>query len=328
MTAKPLIAVTRKLPDAGMEMLTQASDVDFRVFPEDRPPTRVEMIELFRGARAAITLVTDPVDGEVLDACPDLRALANYAVGYDNIKVPDATARGVYVTNTPGVLTETTADFTFALLIAAARRVVEAADYVREGKWKTWSPTLFLGWDLHDATIGIVGYGRIGKQVARRAAGFDMRVLVNNRSPVEAGDIATAVDLDLLLKESDFVCLNVALTPETNGMIGKRELELMKPSAILINAARGPVVQTDALYEALVNGVIAGAALDVTDPEPLPPDHPLIGLPNCLIAPHIASATVATRSKMATMAVSNALAAVRGQRPPNLVNESTWTEAS
>jgi glyoxylate reductase len=324
MSDKPVIAVSRRLPDAGMEMLSHADDVEFRVFGEDRPPTRDELIALLQGASAAVTLVTDPVDGELLDACPGLKSISNYAVGYDNINVPEATARGVFVTNTPGVLTETTADFTFALLIAAARRVVEAADFVREGKWTTWSPTLLLGWDLHDATIGIVGYGRIGKQVGKRAAGFDMKVLVNNRSPLAEGDIATAVDLDVLLRESDFVCLNVALTPETTGMIGKRELELMKPSAILINAARGPVVQTDALYDALVNGVIAGAALDVTDPEPLPPDHPLIGLPNCLIAPHIASATVATRSRMATMAISNALAAVRGQRPPNLVNESTW----
>jgi glyoxylate reductase len=324
MSAKPIIAVTRRLPDAGMEMLAQATDIEARVFDLDRPPTREEMIELFSGATAAVTFVTDPVDGEVLDACPDLKALANFAVGYDNINVPEATERGVHVTNTPGVLTETTADFTFALLIAAARRVVEAADYVREGKWETWSPTLFLGWDLHGATLGIVGYGRIGREVAKRAAGFDMRILVNNRSPIAEDDIATAVDLDVLLRESDFVCLNVALTPETRGMIGKRELALMKPSALLINAARGPVVQTDALYDALTTGVIAAAALDVTDPEPLPPDHKLIGLPNCLIAPHIASATIATRSKMATMAVSNAIAVARGQRPPNLVNESTW----
>ena len=325
MPTKPVIAVTRRLPDAGMDMLAAADDVDVRVFPEDRPPTRDEMIKLFQGATAAITLVTDPVDGAVLDASPTVKGLANFAVGYDNIKIADATERGVQVTNTPGVLTETTADFTFALLIAAARRVVEASDYVRAGKWETWSPTLLLGWDLHNATIGIVGYGRIGKEVGKRAAGFDMRVLVNNRSPLDEGDIATAVDLDVLLKESDFVCLNVALTDETRGMIGKRQLELMKPSAILINAARGPVVQTDALYDALTNGTIAAAALDVTDPEPLPPDHPLIGLPNCLIAPHIASATVATRSKMATMAATNALAVARGTRPPNLVNESTWS---
>lgn len=321
MSNKPVIAVTRRLPEAGMAMLAGASDIEARVFPLDRPPTRPELIELLQGASAAITFVTDPVDGAVLDAAPDLKVLANFAVGYDNINVPDATSRGVLVTNTPGVLTETTADFTFAILIAAARRVVEAADYVRAGKWETWSPTLFLGWDLHGATIGIVGYGRIGREVGKRAAGFDMRILVNNRSPLADDDIATAVDLDVLLKESDFVCLNVALTPETRGMIGKRELELMKPSAILVNAARGPVVQTDALYDALKTGVIAAAALDVTDPEPLPPDHPLIGLPNCLVVPHIASATVATRSKMATMAVSNALAVVRGQQPPNPVNQ-------
>lgn len=324
MSLRPIVAVTRRLPDAGMAMLAAATDVESRVFHEDRPPSRSELLQLLDGATAAVTFVTDPIDGDVLDSNPGLKVLANFAVGYDNIDVPAATKRRVIVTNTPGVLTETTADFTFALLISAARRVVEASDYVRAGKWKTWSPTLFLGQDLHGATIGIVGYGRIGREVGKRAAGFDMKVLVNNRSPLQSGDRATAVDLDVLLAESDFVCLNVALTPETRGMIGKRELALMKPSAILINAARGPVVQTEALYEALTTGVIAGAALDVTDPEPLPADHPLIGLENCLIAPHIASATVATRARMATMAVSNALAVVRGEIPPNPVNNVSF----
>jgi glyoxylate reductase len=324
MSDKPLIAVTRVLPDAGMEMLHAASDIELRVWPDELPPDRDQLDRLLDGASGAITLVTDPVDGALLDRHPDLKVVANFAVGYDNIDVMAASERNVLVTNTPGVLTETTADFAFALLISAARRIVEGADYVRAGKWQTWGPTLLLGHDVHGATIGIVGYGRIGREVAKRAAGFSMRILAFDQQPISPDDIAQAVDLDTLLKESDFVCLNVALTDETRGMIGERELGLMKPSAILINAARGPVVQTEALYDALTSGQIAGAALDVTDPEPLPADHPLIQLPNCLIVPHIASASIATRSKMATMAAANALEGVRGNRPPNLVNESVW----
>jgi len=325
MSEKPVIVVTRQLPDAGMQLLAEAADVETRVWPHDLPPSRTDLIELLQGATAAITLVTDPVDGPLLDVLPGLKAVANCAVGYDNIDVPAATERGVLITNTPGVLTETTADFAFALVISAARRIVEAADYVREGHWKTWSPNLFLGQDLHDATIGIVGFGRIGQEVAKRATGFSMRILTIDRG--KRPDVPFAVeytDLDSLLRESDFVCLTVALNDDTRGMIGARELGLMKPTAMLINAARGPVVQTDALVEALINRTIAAAALDVTDPEPLPVDHPLVSMPNCTIAPHIASATVATRSKMATMAVNNALAAVRGERPVNLVNTEAW----
>ncbi|CAN5356763.1 D-glycerate dehydrogenase [soil metagenome] len=328
MMSKPVIVVTRQLPDAGMNLLAEASDVETRVWPHDLPPSREELLDLLRGASAAITLVTDPIDGPLLDALPDLKTIANCAVGYDNIDVPAATERGVLVCNTPGVLTETTADFAFALVITAARRIVEAADYVREGRWKTWSPNLFLGQDLHDATIGIIGFGRIGQEVAKRAAGFSMRILTIDRG--KRPDVKLEVeytDLDSLLRESDFVCLTVALNDETRGLIGSRELGLMKPTAMLINAARGPVVQTDALLEALTNGTIAAAALDVTDPEPLPADHPLVSLPNCVIVPHIASATVATRSKMATMAVNTALSAIRGTRPANLVNPEAWKHA-
>jgi glyoxylate reductase len=325
MSGKPVVVVTRQLLEAGMELLAEATDVEVRVWPHDLPPTRQDLLELLPGASAAITLVTDPIDGPLLDALPDLKTVANCAVGYDNIDVPAATERGVLVCNTPGVLTETTADFAFALVVAAARRIVEAADYVRDGKWKTWSPTLFLGQDLHDATIGIIGFGRIGQEVAKRAAGFSMRILTIDRG--KRPDVKFEVeytDLDTLLRESDFVCITVALNDETRGLIGSRELGLMKPTAMLVNAARGPVVQTEALLEALTNGTIAAAALDVTDPEPLPADHPLVSLPNCTIVPHIASATVATRSKMATMAVNNALAAIRGTRPANLVNPEAW----
>jgi glyoxylate reductase len=325
MSEKPVIVVTRQLPDAGMRALAEATDVETRVWPHDLPPSRDDLLELLQGADAAITLVTDPIDGPLLDEVPTLKAVANCAVGYDNIDVPAATERGVLVCNTPGVLTETSADFAFALVITAARRIVEAADYVREGKWKTWSPNLFLGQDLHDATIGIIGFGRIGQEVGKRAAGFSMRTLTIDRG--KRPDVGYAVeytDLDTLLRESDFVCITVALNDDTRGLIGTRELGLMKPTAMLINAARGPVVQTDALVEALTNGTIAAAALDVTDPEPLPIDHPLLALSNCVVVPHIASASVATRSKMATMAVANAVAAVRGERPVNLVNSDAW----
>lgn len=325
MSEKPVIVVTRVLPDAGMQLLAEAIDVETRVWPHDLPPSRDDLLTLLQGATAAITLVTDPIDGPLLDELPGLKVIANCAVGYDNIDVPAATERGVLVCNTPGVLTETTADFAFALVITAARRIVEAADYVREGHWKTWSPNLFLGQDLHDATIGIIGFGRIGQEVGKRAAGFSMRILTIDRGkrPGVSFDVEYT-NLDTLLRESDFVCLTVALNDETRGLIGARELGLMKPTAMLVNAARGPVVQTDALLEALTNRTIAAAALDVTEPEPLPVDHPLLALPNCVVVPHIASASVATRSKMATMAVNNALAVIHGERPANLVNPEVW----
>jgi glyoxylate reductase len=260
---------------------------------------------------------------EVLDREPQLKVISNFAVGYDNVDVDAATARGVMVCNTPGVLTETTADFTWTLLMAAARRVVEGADYVRAGKWLTWGPTLLLGQDVHHATIGIVGFGRIGKEVAKRARGFDMRILANDTYQDEEAARELGVEfreLDDLLRESDFVTLHVALTDETRNLIGARELQLMKPTAILVNAARGPVVDTDALVDALKEGTIAGAALDVTEPEPLPGEHPLASMSNAIVVPHIASATVATRNEMARMAATNLLAGIRGERPPNLVN--------
>jgi len=259
----------------------------------------------------------------VLDREPQLRVISNFAVGYDNVDVPAATARGVAVCNTAGVLTETTADFTWALLMAAARRVVEGADYVRAGRWQTWGPLLLLGRDLTGATLGIVGFGRIGREVAKRARGFDMRVLAYDTFEDEAAATefgATYRPLDDLLREADFVTLHVALTPETEHLIGAREFGLMKREAILVNAARGPVVDTDALVAALRDGEIGGAAMDVTDPEPLPASHPLVALPNALVVPHIASATVATRDRMAELAAGNLLAVLRGERPAHIVN--------
>ncbi|MGD9713863.1 MAG: 2-hydroxyacid dehydrogenase, partial [Thermomicrobiales bacterium] len=282
-----------------------------------------ELAALLHGCHGVITLVTDPDGAELHDAEPQLRVLSNYAVGYDNIDVPAATARGVAVCNTPGVLTETTADLTWALLMASARRVVEAADYVRAGKWKTWGPTLFVGADIHHATIGIVGLGRIGKEVAKRARGFDMRILAYEPIPDEAAAAELGVelvDLPTLLAEADFVSLHCALTDETRHLIDADAFGKMKSSAILINAARGPVVDTAALVEALTSGAIAAAALDVTDPEPIPADHPLVSMENVVIVPHIASASVATRGKMAEMAVNNLLAVLRGERPEHIVN--------
>ena len=317
----PTIAVTRVIPEAGLALLRDAAEV--RLWEDDLPPDAAALADLLRGCDGALTLLTDAIDGDVLDREPQLRVVSNFAVGYDNVDVPAATARGVAVCNTPDALTETTADFAFALLMAAARRVVEGADYVRAGKWQTWGPLLLRGHDLHHATLGVVGFGRIGREVAKRGRGFDMRVLAYDTHQDEAAARELGAEyrsLDDLLGAADFVTLHVALTDETRHLIGGRELGLMKPTAILVNAARGPVTDTDALVAALRDGTIAGAALDVTDPEPLPADHPLVSLPNALVVPHIASATYATRDKMAETAARNLLAVLRGERPPFIVN--------
>lgn len=321
MAEKPLVAVTRIIPEAGLSLLRDRTEI--RLWEDELPPSPAELAELLAGAAGAITLVTDKIDGPVLDREPRLKVISNYAVGYDNVDVDAATARGVAVCNTPGVLTETTADFAWTLLMAAGRRVVESADYVRAGKWRTWGPKLLLGRDIHGATIGIVGFGRIGKEVARRARGFNMRILAYDTYQDEAAAAEFGVEflpLDDLLRASDFVTLHVALTPETTHLISSRELKLMKPEAVLVNASRGPVVDTDALVEAMRAGEIWAAALDVTDPEPLPADHPLIAMPNVTVVPHTASATYATRDNMATLAARNLLAVLDGTEPPAIVN--------
>lgn len=321
MTLKPLVAVTRPIPEAGLALLRDHCEI--RQWEHELPPSPEELDTLLQGVDGALTLLTDRIDGPLLDRHPSLRVVSNFAVGYDNVDVDAATKHGVAVCNTPGVLTETTAEMSFALLMAAARRIPEGADYVRDGKWKTWGPLLLLGRNVHGATLGIVGFGRIGSQVARMATGFDMRILAWDRSPetkdTEGLDVEF-VDLDTLLEESDFVSLHVALAPETYHLIGEREFGLMKKTAILINAARGPVVDTDALVTALRDGDIFAAGLDVTDPEPLPADHPLVSLPNCTVVPHIASATVATRDDMATLAARNLLAVLTGERPDHIIN--------
>lgn len=314
---RPRVFVTRRLPGDALERLSAAARVD--VWEQDLPPPRDVLLARLRDAEGLICLLTDRIDAEVLDAAPRLRVVSTMAVGYDHIDIAAATARGVPVGHTPGVLTETTADLAWALLLATARRVVEGDRFVREGRWKTWDPNLLLGYDVHGATLGIVGMGAIGQAVARRAAGFEMQVLYTRRSERES-DLGRRVSLDELLRESDFVSLHVPLTAETRHLIGERELRLMKRTAILINTARGPVVDQAALAAALRDGVIAGAGLDVTEVEPIPPEDPLLGAPNVVILPHIGSASYATRARMAAMAVENCVAGLEGRPLPHCVN--------
>ncbi|MGB3329559.1 MAG: D-glycerate dehydrogenase [Thermomicrobiales bacterium] len=318
---RPLVAVTRDIPDAGLDIIREQCEL--RLWEGEMPPTPAELDALLDGADGVLTLLDDKITAAVLDAHAGIRVVSNYAVGYDNIDVAAATERGVAVCNTPDVLNDATAEFSFALLMAAARRITEAKDYIKDGRWHTWGPRVLLGQNVVGATLGIVGFGRIGRKLAHMASGFDMTLLVNARheDPEAAATYnATYVPLDELLRRSDFVSLNVALTPETHHMIGARELALMKPTAVLVNAARGRVVDTDALLAALQNGTITAAGLDVSDPEPLPADHPLIHLPNCVIAPHIASATVEARTNMATMAARNLVAVLNGTRPEAIIN--------
>ncbi len=326
MPDRPPVAVTRLIPEAGLQPLRDACEV--RQWESDMPPTPDELDGLLDGVVGALTLLTDIIDGDVLDRHPTLEVVSNFAVGYDNVDVDAATARNVAVCNTPGVLTQATAEFAFTLLVSAARRVVEAARYVEEGMWQTWGPKLLLGHDIAGATLGIVGFGRIGKELARMATGFNMRILANDayEDPKAAGEFdITYVSLDELLQQSDFVSLHVALTPETQQLIGSRELGLMKQTAVLVNASRGPVVDTDALVIALRTDEIFAAGLDVTDPEPLPVDHPLISLPNCIVVPHIASATVTTRDAMAELAANNLIDVLHGKMPEVIVNPEVLT---
>ena len=318
---KPRVFVTRRIPAAGLNHVLAACEAD--VWPGDMPPPYDELCRRVRGIDGLLCLLTDRVDANLMDAAgPQLKVISQMAVGYDNIDLAAARARGIAVGNTPGVLTEATADLTLALLLAAARRLFEAAAYIREGRWQTWEPMALLGADLSGAALGIVGLGRIGRAVARRAAGFNLRVIACSPglSPAEAAEAgAELVNLDTLLRESDFVSLHVPLNDSTRHLINRARLALMKPSAILINTARGSVVDQEALVDALRRGVIAGAALDVTDPEPLPADHPLLALPNAIVVPHIGSASRHTRDRMAQMAADNLLAGVRGVPLPNAV---------
>ena len=298
--------VTRALPGAALDRLAQQHDVD--IWDGEEPPAADELRARAAEADGLLSMLTDRIDAELLDACPRLRVVSNYAVGTDNVDVAAAASRGIAVGNTPGVLTEATADLAFALLLAAARRIVEADAFVRDGRWATWQPGLMLGRDVHGATLGIVGYGRIGQAVARRAEGFGMAVVHTK-----------AVSLHELLERSDFVSLHAPLTAETRGMIGEAELRRMKPTAILVNTARGPLVDQAALRTALAEGWLAGAALDVFDPEPLPAGDPLLGAPNLVVAPHIGSASHGAREAMAELAVDNLLAGLAGEPLPHAV---------
>ena len=316
------VFVTRRVPGRAVELLREAGhSVD--VWLEEMPPPPDVLRDRLREAEAALTLVTDPVGPDLLAACPRLRVVANMAVGYDNVDAEAAAEAGVWATNTPGVLHETTADLAFALLLAAARNVVLSDRDTRDGGWRTWSPTAFLGHDPFGATLGIVGLGEIGRAVARRARGFGMTVLAATRTPrpeVEAELGVERVSFSELLARSDFVTLHVPYGPETEQLMGAAEFAAMKETAILVNTARGGVVDQDALVEALRAGAIGGAALDVTVPEPLPLDHPLYGFPNVVITPHIGSGSHATRARMAEMAAANIIAVLAGEEPPNPVN--------
>lgn len=322
---KPKVYVTRHLPEAALNELVQGCDVE--IWDHETPPPYDLIVEKVRDKEGLLCLLTDRIDAALMDASPRLKVISQCAVGFDNVDLVAATERGIPVGNTPGVLTDATADFAFTLLMAAARRVGEAIDYVRAGHWQTWGLTLLLGQDVYGATLGLIGFGRIGQAVARRARGFDMRVLyydVMRQPEAEAELRAEYRPLDELLQESDYVSLHVSLTEQTQGLMGARAFTLMKPTATLINTSRGPVVDTEALYQALKAGDLAYAALDVTDPEPLPAGHKLLELPNLIVAPHIASATVSSRTLMARRAVSNLLAGLQGQRLPYCANPQVY----
>ena len=323
---KPNVYVTRIIPDAGMERIRAATDAV--VWEGEQPPAYEVLLKKVEGLDGLVCLLTDRIDAELMDAAGgSLKVISQMAVGIDNINVAAATERGIPVGNTPGVLTETTADFAFALLMAAARRIVEGEGYVKAGKWVTWGPTLLMGHDIHGATLGLIGFGRIGQGMAKRALGFGMRVLYTDASADEAtaSDLgAKRRDLDELLAASDFISLHLPLTEQTTHLMSEREFRLMKPSAILINTARGPVVDAGALYRALKEGEIAYAALDVTEPEPISMEDPLLTLDNCLIVPHIASSSLATRSRMALMAAENLEAGLKGAKLLHCANPEVY----
>jgi glyoxylate reductase len=319
---KPKVYVTRELPERGLKLIKQYFDTE--VWMEYAPPPKQIIIEKAKNADALATLLSDKIDAEVFNAAPKLKIVSQLAVGFDNIDVPEATKRGIYVTNTPEVLTDTTADFAWALLLAVARRVVEADKYVRTGQWKVgWHPAMLAGRDVHGATIGVLGAGRIGYAVAKRASGFGMKILfydVISRPEMEKDFGAKSADLNTIFKESDFVSVHVPLMKETHHLVNEERLRLMKKTAYLINNSRGPVVDEKALYKALKEGWIAGAGLDVFEQEPTSLDNPMLKLDNVVVAPHISSASIETRAEMAKMVADNLVAFFEGGKPPNLIN--------
>jgi glyoxylate reductase len=308
------VFVTREVPGTALDRLREEHEVD--LWPGADPPPREDLEAGIAGAEGALTMLTEPVDRALLESAPELKGIANYAVGTDNVDLEAATALGVPVGHTPDVLTDSTADLAVALMLAAMRRLAEAEAKVRSGGWRTWEPAGLLGRDLHRSTVLVVGAGRIGGAVARRVEGFGARVLTAGHDD----------DLEPLLAEADVVTLHCPLTPQTRGLIGEQALRAMGPGSVLVNTARGPVVDTAALQRALAEGWIAAAALDVTDPEPLPADHPLLGAPNLLVVPHIGSATHYTRGAMADMAVDNLLAALAGEHMPHCANPEVYEQ--
>jgi glyoxylate reductase len=324
--SKPKVLLTGRIPDEVMKILTEACDVEANT--EDRPMERRKVLELLAGKDGLISMITDSVDGELMDRGPRLRMIANMAVGYNNIDLKAARARGIPVSNTPGVLTDATAELAFALLLAAARRIAELDKRTRAGEFKYWAPMLFLGREVTGKTLGIIGMGRIGKAVARRARGFGMRILYYNRSRMESSEERALrveyADFRTLLREADFVSLHVPLTDETKHLIGAEELALMKPTAYLVNTSRGPVVDEKALVKALRERMIEGAGIDVYENEPaLAPG--LAELDNVTLLPHVGSGTLETRVRMASLAVENLLAGLRGKVPPNILNPEVLT---
>lgn len=320
--AKPKVYITRRIAQEALDMISQVAEIER--WPQELPPPYRVLLKKVRDVEGLLALLTDRIDAALMEAAPKLKVISNLAVGYDNIDVPEATKRNIVVGNTPGVLTETTADLTFALLMAAARRVVEADAFTRKGQWKTWEPMVMLGQDIHHATLGIAGLGRIGTEVAKRAKGFDMKVIywdLQRQSEKESQlGVEYVPELPTLLSRSDFVSLHLPLSPQTHHLIGAREFAVMKPTAILVNTSRGPVIDQKALYEALKSHQIFAAAVDVTEIEPISPEDPLLTLDNIIITPHIASASFTTRTNMATMAATNLIAGLGGQIPPHCVN--------
>ncbi len=323
---KPRVLITRQIPEVALDAIRVFAECD--VWPEERPIPPSALSEKIVKVEGLLCLLTDRVDAAVLARAPALRVVSTMAAGFDHIDVEACSARGVPVGNTPGVLTETTADFAFALLMTAARRVAEGTHYVKEGLWKTWSPHVLLGQDIFGATLGLVGFGRIGQAVARRAQGFGMRVLVSHSRSlsldVQQTHHVEQVSFETVVRKADFLSLHVPLVPATRHLIHRDALNDMQRTAVLVNTARGAVVETEALCHALREGQIAGAALDVTDPEPLPPTHPLLSLTNCVVVPHMASASVATRRHMAVMAAENLCAGLRQRRLPYCVNPEVY----
>ena len=321
--SKPKVFVSRIIASEALDKIAEVTEME--VWPDELPPPYETLLEKAKDADGVVTMLSDRIDTAAIGKLPKLKVISNMAVGYDNIDIKAATARGIVVGYTPGVLTETTADLAFALMVAAARRIVEADNYTRQGKWKTWGPMTLQGQDIYNATLGIIGLGRIGAAVARRARGFDMKVLYfsrTRRSSEEEKELGVEYvpEVSELLSKSDFISINVPLTSETKYMIGEKAFALMKPNAVFVNTSRGAVVDQKALFKALQSGQIFAAGIDVTETEPIPPDDPLLTLPNIIIPPHIGSSSFATRTKMALMVAENLLAGLRGEMPPDCVN--------